>query len=716
MFRVTRRVVLLVALVALVSAGLAGTADRPARAGGRSSRADLTAQRPQGPLPGLPRRVAPQPVPGPLARGLRAEPARLPETSKPDAIETAECRPDAVAVGLPVTCGYVRVPLDWKHPGKLGKIKIYFELYTPPRSGPATSAILQNYGGPGSSTTANRWLAFYFFGENLDEHDLLLIDDRGRGLSSTIDCGSLQHGTAPWAQAEAECAAQLGLAASRFGTGEVAQDTDAVRDALGYDKVDYFGWSYGGADIEAYATRFGKHLRSIVLDAPVGTPYTDPLRFDWARVQGDRRLVRLGCQRSPTCSPDHPFPDAELARLVQSVRSHPVVGQARDSFGNLKQVKVDEEGLLNFMVDNPTGNFVSSGEILAAGSALRRGDPLPLLRLGAERYWTLEGEFGDPTGFSIGAAQATACVDYQQHWDWSAPVPERQAQYAAAIRELPPWLYFPFSKKAVTGDLYDFFGKTCLWWEVPTPASPIARPHARYPHVPTLVLAGDIDQRVPLEVTSQVARLYPDAIFVPVAEAGHPSLVWSTCAVRLASEFIRDLAVANTSCAATPDVVWPAVGLFPRLAREARPAEIDVSGTNEIGTAERKVVTVAVAAATDALQRTVLGFPAEGPGLRGGTFQSEYGDWTTWTLTLADCAFAEDVTVNGTVAYNPSAPAWLGTGGDGAFAADLQVAGPGTQGGTLKVEGHWQARGPVGKFKITGTLGGKNVAVLVPEA
>lgn len=716
MLRVTRRVVLLVAVVALLTAGLAGTADRPARVRGRSSGAHLTAQRPPGPLPGFLRRVAPSAIPRLSARGLHAEPACLPDRAKPEAIETAECPDDARAFGFPVTCGYVRVPLDWKHPGKLGKIRIYFELYAPERSGPAVSAILQNYGGPGSSTTANRFLAFYFFGENLDEHDLLLIDDRGRGLSTTVDCGPLQHGTAPWAEAEAECAAQLGLAASRYGTGEIAQDTDAVRDALGYDEVDYFGWSYGGADIEAYATRFGKHLRSIVLDAPVGSPFLDPLEFDRARTRGDRRLIRLECQRSPTCSADHPFPDAELAALTQSVRNHPVEGDAYDAFGNLTHVRVDEEALLNFMVDNPTANFVSTGELLAAGAALRRGDRLPLLRLGAERYFTLEGEFGDPTVFSVGAAEATACVDFQQRWDWSAPVPERQAQYRAAIRALPSWFFHPFSKKAATGDLYDFFGKQCLWWEVPTPPSPIAKPHARYPSVPTLVLSGDIDQRVPLEVTTEVARLYPEALFVPVAEAGHPALVWSTCAVRLASEFIRNLAVSDTSCAGTPDVVWPAVGRFPRLAGEARPAEVDTTGDNEIGIDERKVVTVAVAAATDALQRATVGFGPQGVGLRGGTFQKDYGDWTTWTLTLTDCAFAEDVKVSGTVLYSPSAPAWLGTGGDGSFTADLQVAGAGTEGGTLHVEGTWQARGPVGNFKVTGTLGGKSVAVLVPEA
>ena len=48
--------------------------------------------------------------------------------------------------------------------------------------------------------------------------------------------------------------------------------------------------------------------------------------------------------------------------------------------------------------------------------------------------------------------------------------------------------------------------------------------------------------------------------------------------------------------------------------------------------------------------------------------------------------------------------------------ADLMVSGTGTAEGTLHVDGAWQAPGPAGKFKVSGTLGGKNVAVLVPEA
>jgi hypothetical protein len=225
-----------------------------------------------------------------------------------------------------------------------------------------------------------------------------------------------------------------------------------------------------------------------------------------------------------------------------------------------------------------------------------------------------------------------------------------------------------------------------------------------YPSTPVLALTGDLDRRVPHAEVSKVAALFPNSTLVSVSEAGHETVFWTQCADNLASQFIETLQVPDTSCASTPETVWPAVGRFPLYAKDARPAKVDPSGQNQIGLQERKVATVTVATATDALQRSLIG-SGTGVGVRGGTFQTNYGA-TAWTTTLTGCAFAEDVIVNGTVTWDVF----------GALTADLTVSGSGTAGGTLHVEGTWQAPGPVGNFTVSGTLGGEQVAVLVPEA
>jgi hypothetical protein len=77
-----------------------------------------------------------------------------------------------------------------------------------------------------------------------------------------------------------------------------------------------------------------------------------------------------------------------------------------------------------------------------------------------------------------------------------------------------------------------------------------------------------------------------------------------------------------------------------------------------------------------------------------------------WTTTLDGARFAEDIAVDGTVTWEPF----------GSLAADLILSGNGTAGGTIHVEGSWQAPGPVGNFVVTGELGGLDVDALVPEA
>lgn len=637
--------------------------------------------------------------------GRRTGAARLPETARN--VITVTCPAQAQSFGA--VCGYINVPLDWRQPNA-GTIPINFEVYTHFAPGPAVSVIFVNFGGPGPGTTPERSGALYLYGANLDTHDLVLIDNRGTGLSGTLVCNELQYGLASTDQAVADCAAQLGRAASLYGTGDIAQDIEAVRAALGYNSVDYHGGSYGGADASGYTTRFPAHLRSIVLDAPYGTPAAAGeavFLLEKYRTGAETRVVVQDCQNSVLCSLDHPSPAAEFDSLIAFIRGNPVEGDAYDANGNAVHVVMDENGLLNWVIDNPTGNFASTGEILAAAAALGRGDAKPLLRLGAENHLQLVANNGNPTVYSAAAAYANACVDANQTFQWNTPASTRFQMFNDAVTDLPADYFTPFSKAVATGLMFDFLGRPCLYWQRPTPSSPIVAPPAKYPSVPTLVLTGEMDNRVPTEAVREVAALFPSSTVVPVAEAGHETVFWTSCAKNLASQFVETLAVGDTTCAATPETVWPAVGRFPFVASDARPAIDDGSGQNQIGVAEEKVVSVAVATAVDAMQRSIIGFPiGTGVGLRSGTFTTDYDGGSVWTTTLTNCAFATDVFVNGTVVWDLV----------GSFTAELTVSGPGTAGGTLNVTGTWQAPGPIGNFSVTGKLGGNAVAVLVPEA
>jgi pimeloyl-ACP methyl ester carboxylesterase len=197
--------------------------------------------------------------------------------------------------------------------------------------------------------------------------------------------------------------------------------------------------------------------------------------------------------------------------------------------------------------------------------------------------WTrTEGSFRavgeDPTFFSEGDDRAAICIDTHQPWDWSEPESEREEQYDEAVEDLPSNYFAPFSKSAATGLLHSLYSRRRLWWEKPTPSSPVLPLHATYAAVPALVLSGDIDAVVPLEETTKVAALFPSTTFVKLTEVGHAGIIWSQCARKLESQFLETLQPGDTSCARTPEVVWPALGRFPLRAKQARPAEVDRNG------------------------------------------------------------------------------------------------------------------------------------------
>ena len=603
-------------------------------------------------------------------------------------------------------CGYVKVPLDRTHPNGT-KISIYFEQYFHSNPGPAVSAIMMNLGGPGISTTVYRdYAQFALFAANLDVHDLLLVDDRGRGQSGAIDCPQLQHGTADFVTAERDCAAQLGAAASRYGTGDVAEDMNDVRRALGYELIDYLGASWGAADAIAFATRFPEHVRSLVLDAPTGPPILIPYtRLQSFRTHSEPDVIERLCVRSLLCAADHRNPEQELAELIDTIRDQPLEGDAHDANGTLLHVRIDERALLDFVV---RGNFSTVNEVIAASASLERGDAVPLLRLAAEGFYTLQpADNGDPSAYySAGAFYATGCADVGEPWRWSQSVAERLEEDKEFLAALPRDYFAPFSK-AVGGDiLFSVLGKQCLWWQKPTPSAPIAPRDANYPEVPTLVLSGDVDDVVPSAASRLVADLFPNESFVTVANSRHETTGYTQCAKTLANHLIETLSPGDTSCAKKPEYIYPALGRFPVLAKDARPAAIDPAGGNRISEDEREVVSVAVATAIDALQRGGIG-SGNGVGLRGGTFQTTFlSGGAVWVSTLKDCAFSADVIVSGTLTW----------AADYSVVADLSVSGAATAGGKLHVKGFWKApSGPLGNFQVSGMLGGKRVAVLVPE-
>src|SRR4051794_33485081 len=243
-------------------------------------------------------------------------------------------------------CGHVDVPFDRADPGA-GTIAVAYELHRHSAPGPAQSTILVDFGGPGVSYTARREDAEAWFGPALETHDLLLIDSRGTGRSGAINCPEYQHGPPSYLAGAAGCARQLGAAATRYTTRDIAADDEAVRAALGIDRIDFVGSSYGGLTAAAYATRYPRHLRTVLLNAPWGQ-LPDVDMFAGASSAVRRIVDRVGeiCSRSPDCARSAAQSTAAIAHLLERLRQDPVTGTVHDADGTVHAVRIDATYLL----------------------------------------------------------------------------------------------------------------------------------------------------------------------------------------------------------------------------------------------------------------------------------------------------------------------------------------------------------------------------------
>jgi pimeloyl-ACP methyl ester carboxylesterase len=596
------------------------------------------------------------------ATPAQAAPAQAtPAQAAPAAAPVFGDCPDGTVPGT--RCGTVAVPLDRAHPAA-GTIPIAFEFLAA-ASQPAVSTIVPSIGGPGISNIAAAGLWVAHLRPVLDRHNLLIVDHRGMGLSGAIDCPGLQHVRGDQKAAARECGASLGAASDRYGSGDVADDIDDVRAALGLGSIDYFGQSYGATDVRAYAYRHPDHLRSAILDSP---DFTLDGAFFPTLPGAMARISALVCRRSPSCSATTRDPERTLAGLVHRVQRHPVAGTGFDANGTPHRLTVDEQGVLGILYNDYFADpgFLNQGEIFAAASALRRGDSTPLLRLAAES--PSPTDFGDPSGFtSVGGDYAVFCADSRFPWDKSAPEPVRQRQYDRALRRLPAASTAPFRPDAWAGfiasqpTLLIPGADACVPWPSPTRPEPPFPADAMFPRdVPALLFGGGLDY-LDVRAEKTLMPLFPSGRFVTVANAGHATTSWSPCALGIALSFLATLHSGDTSCAADPagDRMQPfgagigkdqsqGVASFPARVRDAVPA------AGRASRHDRQAAAVAWSTVLDAVYRSARMAGPTGRGLRGGTYTVAATD-AGRTITLTGARFTDDLAVSGTVTLDATA-------------------------------------------------------------
>ncbi|TDB83328.1 alpha/beta hydrolase, partial [Actinomadura sp. KC216] len=185
-------------------------------------------------------------------------------------------------------CASLRVPLDYARPhGEKITLELTRARHTASKS---QGAVLLNRGGPGAHgrdmpalfksalpkkvAASYDWIGFDARGVGASKPSLICdpsYQNPGRARPDTIPANEREE-RAWMARAKAyadDCAKKYRKVLPHMGTANWARDMDEIRKALGQEKLNYVGYSYGTYLGAVYATMFPGRVRRMVLDSVV---------------------------------------------------------------------------------------------------------------------------------------------------------------------------------------------------------------------------------------------------------------------------------------------------------------------------------------------------------------------------------------------------------------------------------------------------------------
>jgi pimeloyl-ACP methyl ester carboxylesterase len=236
-------------------------------------------------------------------------------------------------------CGSLKRPLD---PAQPAGVQIDLQVAVLPALArkKQPDPIFFFAGGPGQSAIALAGVVDRRLSRLGDRRDIVLVDQRGTGHSAPLQCDTPSAADAlARALDRAKLVAAMGACRAalqklpwgdlRFYTTTIAMsDIDAVRAALGAERVDLVGGSYGTRAALEYLRAYPQHVRRVVLDGVAPPDMALPESFN---VDGRAALdaVFRDCAQQPACAASHPaLPDTWQHLLASLPRTADVADPA----------------------------------------------------------------------------------------------------------------------------------------------------------------------------------------------------------------------------------------------------------------------------------------------------------------------------------------------------------------------------------------------------
>ena len=379
---------------------------------------------------------------------------------------------------------------------------------------PAANPWVPLAGGPGQRAT-ELYPLLSATTKIRQQRDVILIDQRGTGGSNRLACvlrdpndvQAMIGDTVSMEKIRA-CRDELSKQAdlTQYTTNNAADDLDDVRRAMGFDKIDLFGDSYGTRLALVYVRRHGEHVRTMALEAVAPPSYRLFVTFPKtiaASVQG----VLDRCAANAPCHKAFPELQAEYSAIVERLGKSPAKTE-------LKSQPV------TISLDAFTGNLRPMIYIPELASQVPY-----MIHAAYQNDWRV---------FASGALLARTAIDQTVDRGLATSVlcaEDIPGASAAEVRQ--------------ASFQYRLYADICKEWPHAAAEKKFYAPVRS--KVPSLLIAGALDPATPPESAFEAARGLTNSRVVIIRNGSHATA--SPCIDGLITTFLDQNKPLDTSCA-----------------------------------------------------------------------------------------------------------------------------------------------------------------------
>jgi pimeloyl-ACP methyl ester carboxylesterase len=384
-------------------------------------------------------------------------------------------------------------------------------------------------GGPGQAAGSFYASVAGAFARIHRDRDIVLVDQRGTGDSNPLNCAADEERLNQASAAEVTALAQHCLEALRpratvafYTTSVAVRDLEQVRAALGYERLDLYGVSYGTRVAQHYVRRFPARVRAVILDGvlPPELAVGPAVATD---AEAALRRILARCVAERPCRERFGDPVRDYEALREKLAQHAVpVTVADPAAGEPRHVDFNRDHLASVLrLGGYSADYAALLPLFLHGAA-RGADYAPL----AAQYLLLERSY---ESIALGMHNSVVCTEDVPFWEGHAI---DRAAIAATFMG--------------TGQI-DALVSLCRIW----PHGPIDADFHQPLHsdAPALLLSGADDPVTPPAYARQAAGGFTHVLEIELPGFGHGQLT-APCMGRVLAQFLAlgTLSGLDTEC------------------------------------------------------------------------------------------------------------------------------------------------------------------------